>query len=139
MKFWDSSAIVPLLTTQPPSSVRLRQLADDGAMQVWWAAHTECISALQRLQREGAQTVEETAAAKVRLGQLAQHWIEIAPSTEVRQQAERLLRTHPLRAADALQLAAAIIGSGYDPAGLAFLTADTRLAEAAAKEGFKVA
>lgn len=139
MRFWDSSAIVPLLVFQPTSELRLQQLKEDDAMQVWWCTSTECISALQRLQREGSQGSGEIAEASQRLSGLAQRWTEIEPNDQVRQHAERLLRTHPLRAADALQLAAAIIGSGYDPAGLTFLTADTRLAEAATKEGFNVA
>lgn len=138
MKFWDSSAIVPLLVSQPTSETRLHQLNEDGTMQVWWAASTECVSALQRLQREGALNAEDVAKAMPRLHGLERHWAEVEPTQQVRQQAERLLRTHPLRAADALQLAAAIIGADYEPNGMAFLTSDTRLAEAAAKEGFTV-
>jgi predicted nucleic acid-binding protein len=49
-----------------------------------------------------------------------------------------LLRVHPLRAADALQLAAAIIAADSEPRSLAFVTLDDRLARAAEREGFPV-
>lgn len=139
MNFWDASAIVPLLTHEAGSAQRQRQAEQGGDMLVWWGTSVECISAVQRAVREQKISQADAVVAVSHLRELEQHWMEIEPTDQVRQQAERLLRTHPLRAADALQLASAIIGSGYDPAGLIFLTADTRLAEAAAKEGFKVA
>jgi predicted nucleic acid-binding protein len=57
----------------------------------------------------------------------------------VRQTAIRLLRVHPLRTADALQLAAAIAAAEDHPATLPFVTLDERLAQAAEREGFPVA
>ena len=78
-------------------------------MLVWWATPVECVSALQRLVREGGLDASGYADAITRLRELEQHWHEIEPTMQVRQQAERLLRLHPLRAMDALQLAAAII------------------------------
>lgn len=139
MNFWDASAVVPLLTDEAASAQRQRQAERGGDMLVWWGTSVECLSAVQRAVREGKLSPADAVAAIGRLHVLQRRWTEIEPNDQIRQLAERLLRTHPLRAADALQLAAAIIGSGYDPAGLPFLTADTRLAEAAAKEGFKVA
>ncbi len=50
----------------------------------------------------------------------------------------RLLRTHSLRAADALQLAAARAASEERPDTLPFVTLDERLALAAQREGFAV-
>ncbi len=137
MKFWDTSAVVPLLTDEATSSLRLRQ-AEEGGMLVWWATSVECLSAVQRAVRAGIVSEREYPNIVGHLRELEQHWTEIEPTQQVRLQAERLLRTHPLRAADALQLAAAIIGAEYEPNGMTFLTGDTRLAEAAAKEGFKV-
>jgi predicted nucleic acid-binding protein len=52
--------------------------------------------------------------------------------------ARRLLETHPLSAADALQLAAALVMTEERPTGTEFVTFDIRLAEAANKEGFPV-
>lgn len=65
-------------------------------------------------------------------------WTELGPSDDLREQAMRLVRVHPLRAADALRLAAAIIASDFQPGSLEVVTLDTRLAEAAEKEGFRV-
>lgn len=138
MNFWDTSAIVPLLTDEAASGLRLRQAEQGGGMLVWWSTSVECASALHRLARERALKAPQVTEALARLRELEKHWAEIEPTQQVRQQAERLLRIHPLRAADALQLAAAIIGADYEPNGMTFLTGDTRLAEAAAKEGFKV-
>jgi len=45
---------------------------------------------------------------------------------------------HPLRAADALQLSAAIVAADGDPSSLELVTLDRRLAEAAMLEGFPV-
>ena len=46
--------------------------------------------------------------------------------------------THPLRAADALQLGAALVVAENRTAPLTFVTFDRRLAEAAEREGFEV-
>jgi len=56
----------------------------------------------------------------------------------VRTTAIRLLRVHPLRTADALQLGAAIVAAEDHPATLPLLTLDDRLAQAAEREGFAV-
>lgn len=136
MIFWDSSAVVPLLVDESVSAGRMRQLEADAAMLVWWATPVECVSALQRLVREGGLDASGYADAITRLRELEQHWHEIEPTMQVRQQAERLLRLHPLRAMDALQLAAAIIAADYEPSGFHFATGDQRLSAAATKEGF---
>ena len=46
-------------------------------------------------------------AAQAVAKELSSGWHEVVPSSRVRSAAERLLRVHPLRAADSLQLAAA--------------------------------
>jgi uncharacterized protein with PIN domain len=50
----------------------------------------------------------------------------------------RRLRTHPLRTADSLQLAAALIAGGNDPSQVNFFSYDDRLNEAAEREGLRV-
>ena len=62
----------------------------------------------------------------------------IAPSNRVRERAGRLLATHPLRAADALQLAAALVWCDEAPQGETFVCLDERLSAAARREGFAV-
>lgn len=63
---------------------------------------------------------------------------EVRPSDEVRARAMRLLSIHPLRAADALQLAAALVWCRERTAGAGFVCLDGRLREAAGREGFEV-
>ena len=136
MRFWDASAIVPLLTLEPSTSA-LQSLADDDpAMLVWWATEVECASAIARLERDGA--LDEAAAIEAfdRLTRLGDTWHEIDASDSIRETAVRLLRVHPLRAADALQLAAAFVAAERRPSSLAVVTLDERLATAARKEGF---
>lgn len=68
----------------------------------------------------------------------SQDWLVIADFLAVRDHAERIVRSHPLRAADALQLGAAIVAAEEAPASLEFATLDRKLAEAATREGFQV-
>ena len=138
MKFWDASAIVPLLIAERSSLPLRAALADDPLMLVWWATQIECVSALARLEREGLLEGRSVRAAHKRLGQLVANWQEIDPSDEVRETAARLLRVHPLRATDALQLAAAFVAAGGRPSSLDFVALDEKLAVAAQKEGFAV-
>ena len=138
MRFWDASAIVPLLVAEA-STPRLQALAaSDPDMLVWWGSRLECVSALARLEREAALDPQGVMLSIERLRQLAAGWHEVDPMDIVRETATRLLRVHPLRAADALQLAAAFIAAEQRPASLELLTLDERLASAAQKEGFVV-
>ncbi len=138
MKFWDSSAIVPLVVAET-STDAVRAIAQtDPVMCVWWATEVECVSALARLEREGALTEPATMTAIERLDVLAESWNEVQPVAAVRGAARRLLRVHPLRAADALQLGAAVVAAEGQPRSLEIVTLDERLATAARREGFAV-
>jgi predicted nucleic acid-binding protein len=138
MKFWDSSAIMPLCLKEATSEI-LRQIAeDDEEITVWWATPIECISALARRKREGKFPAEAERDSRKILSQLAAEWSEVLPTPLVRQRAERLIGIHPLRAADAFQLGAALIWAEENPPGLAFVCLDRNLREAARKEGFTI-
>jgi hypothetical protein len=63
---------------------------------------------------------------------------EIAAVDQVKKRALRLLEVHSLRAADACQLAAALVATREDPGRLTMLTFDQRLKNSAIKEGFMV-
>jgi uncharacterized protein len=138
VKFWDASAILPLLVVE--STTRsLQALANrDSDLLVWWGSQVECASALARLERGALLDVKGAASAFDRLKQLANGWHEIEPSETVRENALRFLRVHPLRAADALQLAAAFLAAERRPSTLEVVTLDERLADAARKEGFEL-
>jgi predicted nucleic acid-binding protein len=134
--FWDASAIVPLLVAERMTAGMQALARGDQDMLVWWGSTVECFSALARLEREAALDAKAMTLAAGRLEQLAGSWHEIEPTEVVRESALRFLRVHALRAADALQLAAAFIAAEHRPVSLQFLTLDERLAGAARKEGF---
>ena len=138
MKFWDSSALVSLIVTQPQSRKLQAVASGDPEMFVWWVAEVECASALARLRREDAITSDGAALGFGKLKGIADKWDEIEPSETLRETAVRFLRVHPLRAADALQLAAAFIASERRPTSLEFVSLDDRLLDAARKEGFSL-
>jgi uncharacterized protein len=138
MRFWDTSALVPLLVRQT-STVRMRALyRADTAVAAWWGTRVECESALCRLAREVKLQRRSVSAARGRLDRFATTWHEVQPLDALRETARRLLRTHNLRAADAVQLAAALAASDGRPTTLAFVCLDDRLAAAAELEGFVV-
>lgn len=134
--FWDSSALVPLLVAETRSDALTEQIARDTEPVIWWATPLECQSAVHRRHRERAFAAAEMTSYNERLRQLVQHADTIAPTDDVRRRAARLLAVHPLRAADALQLAAALIWCEEQPHGESFVSLDGRLREAAAREGF---
>ena len=136
MRFWDASAIVPLLMAETTTKALQGLAKSDPVMLVWWATEVECASALTRLEREGALDPSVVNEAFDRLKRLAEGWHEVDPSDAVREAAVRFLRVHPLRAADALQLAAAFVAAERRPSSLEIITLDDRLAVAARKEGF---
>ncbi len=138
MKYWDSSAIVPLCVDESATARMLRLYRSDPVVVTWWGSEIECASALARLEREGAMTAESVSTAIDRLKELRVAWHEVQPSQSMRDTSIRLLRVHPLRAADALQLSAAVIAADLAPSTLEVVTLDERLASAARREGFPV-
>lgn len=138
MRFWDSSAIVPLLVAESSTQALVTAFVRDPELVVWWATEVECVSALARLEREASIDAPAMGEALARLDALALAWHEVQPAARTRQVAVRLLRTHGLRAGDALQLAAAIAAAEDSPGSLPLVTLDARLATAAEREGFPV-
>jgi predicted nucleic acid-binding protein len=96
----------------------------------------EIASALAQLLRQLQITTVEYAHAKQQAEQLAIIWRTVAPSARIAFQARILLEQYTLRAADALQLAAALEWCEGQPNGKVFLTFDRRLHEAAGLAGF---
>jgi hypothetical protein len=138
VKFWDASAIVSLLVQEQQREAMLTLLEQDDVMLVWWATPVECTSAIALRERDGALTAAQAAASLERLRYLKRRWHEVLPSAVLRDLAERLLRVHSLRAADSLQLAAAIIAAEREPVTLDLVSLDDRLNDAASREGFRV-
>lgn len=138
MRFWDSSAIVPILIDQRGTPAVRALMEDDEAMTVWWGTVIECEGAIARLGRDRMAAPAELDNVRLQLAELEKLWTEIAPSADLRYRAVQIVRRYSLRAADALQLAAAIYVTGEVPSARPFVSLDRRLREAAAMEGFAV-
>jgi hypothetical protein len=138
LKFWDSSALLPLLVEEPTTSRIEVLLRRDPEVVLWWTTPVECGSALARVEREGGLTSSGRRKAEDILEHLRAHAYEVQPVEEVRSRAWRLLALHRLRAADALQLAAALVWCRESPRGIGFVCLDDRLRLAAVREGFQV-
>jgi len=98
----------------------------------------ELKSAISRKQRERPDLTELCKQAIINVRDAAATWVEIEDAAAARYHAERIIVNYPLRAADALQLGAALIAADGDPQSLELVTLDRRLAEAAQREGFPV-
>jgi uncharacterized protein len=138
MRFWDSSALLSLFIDEPTRDRLIALLDSDDEVLSWWGAPLEIASALARRERESLLTADQVSETLAALSTFAAGWHEIVPTDAVRRTAERLLRTHPLRAADSLQLSAAIIAANHDPTSLEMVCLDNRLTLAARREGFTV-
>ena len=137
MRFWDSSAIVPLICREAESARTRGWLRADPVVVVWCLAATEVASALARKRRDGALSAQRFANAKRRLAGLESAWSEVAAVDAVRARARRLLEVHTLSAADALHLGAALVLVEERTTGVGFVSFDERLRAAAAREGFE--
>ncbi|GAB4232078.1 MAG: hypothetical protein OHK0028_07300 [Deltaproteobacteria bacterium] len=138
MKFWDASAVIPLLLREPNSVAIRKILARDPGLVAWWGTPLECFSAFARLRRDGVLASGEERRLRALMDRLAGDWTEVLPGNGVREHAGRLLLRHPLRAADSLQLAAAMVWADGNPGERGFVCLDHRLREAALREGFRV-
>lgn len=136
--FWDSSALIPCLVSETVSARLVELFGEDRDVVIWWTARVECVSALERRRREGKLRSPAYLEARRRLNEIAEQSSTIQAHASVRERAERLLATHPLRASDALHLAAALMACDERPVGEGFVTLDARLREAAEREGFRV-
>jgi hypothetical protein len=138
VKYWDTSALVPLFIDQPHSPAAKEIFGDDPEAVLAWATWIEYESALQRAHREAILDEEGVAVARESFTLVRESAVEIQPSEELRARAIRLLAEHPLRAADALQLASALMWTGENPSGSGFVSFDDRLRKGAEGEGFTI-
>ena len=138
MKFWDSSALLSLLVAQAGQEAVRAVLDEDREMALWWGTHIELASGLCRLHRESLiddGTFSRLLKVVVKIMDDAD---EVQPTEQIRQASIRILRVHRLRAADSLQLAAALAWTENSPSGAGFVCLDKRLCEAADEEGFEL-
>jgi uncharacterized protein len=138
MKFWDSSALVPLLVDEDGTKSMRPRVKTGSDVWVWALTAVEVTSALWRRRRSGALDDTQLVQALSGLKDLEAAWSVVADVDRVEARARRLLGVHGIRAADALQLAAALVACNEQPGRLPFVTLDDRLAQAALAEGFEV-
>lgn len=136
MRFWDASALASLCIGEDDATP-LRSLLEGGIV-AWAVSRVEIASAIERRCRDGRLAPEARLRAMAALDALADSWTEIHSVTPVCERAVRLLAIHPLRAADAMQLAAGLLAASDRPRGHGFVCTDRRLREAASREGFLV-
>lgn len=138
VRFWDSSAVVPLIVTQAASPLVDGWLSEDAELALWTLTSVELVSAVRRLAREGLLGEREANTAEARADEIMKTSHVVVNVETVKAQARRLLRLHSLRAADAMQLGAALEWADGRPTGRLLHTLDVQLARAAAREGFHV-
>jgi uncharacterized protein len=135
--FWDASALVPLCVDEATSRQAQAHLSAFLPV-VWWGSLVEVHSAIARLNRQGLLNDVGKKGALMRLNVLCQGWREILPDDNLRDLSTRLLEIHDLRAADSLQLGAALTWCRQHPAKRNFVCGDQRLSKAAAEAGFSL-
>jgi len=138
VRYWDASAIVPLAVAEPSSDQARDWFSQDPGLVTWAWTRVELASAVERRARHGQLTRQERRACLDRFADLARSWDEVVDLSSVRARALALLARHPLRAADAAQLGAALLVAEDDPSTLTFVCLDEQLALAADREGLRV-
>ena len=138
MRYWDASAVVPLAIAEHSSDQARDWLDQDPVLVTWAWTRVEIASAIERRARQGQISRAERRACLDRIAELAQAWDEVVDLQSVRSRALALLARHPLRAADAAQLGAALLVAEDDPSSLTFVCLDEQLALAADREGLRV-
>lgn len=135
MKFWDTSALVPLVLAEETSRTMRQLMMSDVNAVVSFITEVELQSAIVR--RLQSHELETRHSASQFLSALQSGWTVVDDYAEVITEARRVTSIHALRSADAIQLASAILASSASRR-LEFVTLDEELAVAARAEGFPV-
>ncbi len=139
MNFWDTSALVAFHLGERPVAALETILENDSEVAIWWGTQVEFASAMSRREREGSLSAEQGATLLQGFNRFATEiYQEVLPSRRLKSTAQRLLRVHPLRAADGLQLAAALSIAEETTSQISFVSLDARLNQAALREGFRL-
>ncbi len=138
MRFWDTSALVALVVNEPGTAHAERWLRDDPEVVVWTLTRVEVMSALARRRRAEPRAARRLLAARREILEAWPNWSEVTSVDVVRRHAERVVDAYPLRAADAIQIGAALVAAEDEPASLDFVTLDVAQADAAEREGFRI-
>ena len=136
--YLDTSALLKLYIEEDGTErvARAVEEADDGRALILDLAPLEARSAVRRRQREGDIAGADADRVLRQIEDDAAALFLVQPSSSaVIEEAARLIDRHPLRAYDALQLAGCLVVCDVMPDPVTFVCADTRLCEAAGREG----
>ena len=138
LRFWDSSALLALAASDATSEKVEPLLQRDPDLAFWWGAPLQWGEALLAAQRQKRISPADLQKARAVLDHLRARAFEVQPTEDLRARALRLLSVHPLRAADALEMAAALVWCRERTQGAGFVSLHLPLRLAAALEGFRV-
>ena len=138
MRYWDASALVPLIVAEPDSESVRTWLSEDDHIVTWVWTRTEIIGAIEWRTREGSLSRLQRRDVLERFNAFADSWDEVTEVLAVRSRANALLARHSLRAADAGQLGAALLVQEQLASPLTFVCLDQRLSSAAELESLQV-
>ena len=137
MKFWDTSALVPLILDEPMSQRMRSVFGNDPEIVTSAFTSVEIASAVWRRRHAGKISVAAHQDADILFANLSTSWSEHPVTEDAIHAAIGAMSRHALRAGDALQLGAALVAAG-DATKPYFVTLDEDLAAAARAEGFPV-
>ena len=136
-RYFDASALVKRYVREA-NSTSIRRLLKLGPVATSRLSEVEVASALGRRVREGAFTSEERDRAMTSLEEDLTVFIVVEVTPRITARSRELLRQHPLRAGDAVQLASCLYLQQELAEGVPFVAFDDKLAEAARHEGLNV-
>lgn len=138
MRYYDTSALVKQYLQEAGSSLVLELLRSGDKVYTAHLTYAETHAAFSRRSREGRLTRETTRRLALRFDKDWETYEIVILSENVLRLARQMLYRHPLRSADAIHLASALLLARTSPTGRwSFVCADGRLCAAAEAEGFE--
>jgi predicted nucleic acid-binding protein len=139
VRYYDTSALVKQYLHEAGSNLVLRLLKSGEKVYTASFTYAETHAAFGRRSREGLLSRETRRRLALRFDRDWETYEVVVLSENVLQLARRMLYRHPLRSADAIHLASALLLAGTSSnARWSFICADGRLCDAAKAEGFQV-
>ena len=138
MRYYDTSALVKQYLEEAGSKLVLELLKSGEKVYTASLTYAETHAAFSRRTREGRLTRETTKRLALRFDKDWESYDSVVLSENVFRLARQMLYRHPLRSADAIHLASALLLARTSPrSSWSFVCADGRLCDAAKSEGFQ--
>lgn len=138
MRYFDTSALVKQYLQEAGSKIVLELLRTGEKVYTASLTYAETHAAFGRRTREGRLNRDTSRRLALRFDKDWESYDVVILSETVLRLARQLLYRHPLRSADAIHLASALLLARTSPTPRwAFVCADSRLCEAAEAQGFE--